>query len=112
MDIKRYLLGNNVVEYIFHDESHVVLSIFPKSVENLIKRPWELEKMPFNPRAKYTRSVFPGNLAYCTLKGDNLELPGYTMKNIHDLESEMKFKSQILEENDNDVTRLSGVKVL
>ena len=103
MNIKRYLLGNNVVEYIFHDASHVVLSIFPKSVEEQIKRPWELEMTPFNPRARYTRSVFPGNLAYYTLKGDNLELPGYTMKTINDMKSDMKFKSQTLEEENGEV---------
>lgn len=80
MEIKKYLLGENIVQYIIHDKNHVVLSIVPKVMENEIQKPWELEKMPFNPRARYLRTVIPGNLAYCLLKGENQSSPGYTMK--------------------------------
>ena len=80
MEIKKYLLGESVIEYIIHDENHVVLSIVPKAAEGEIKRPWELETIPFNPRARYQRTFIPGNLAYYILKGDNQTTPGYTMK--------------------------------
>jgi len=78
--VKKYFLGENIVEYIIHDEKHIVMNIIPAEMEKEVIRTWDLEEMSFNPEAEYTRSVHPGNLVYCILKGDDLEYPGYTMK--------------------------------
>ena len=104
MEIKSYILGNTQIDYLI-DEKSVGMQMFPVSEAGDRTKPWENDKMPFNPRARYMQTWNVGRLAYFHLLGQNLSFPGTTMKK----QKAMIFESQELVETETSTSVITVV---
>lgn len=104
MEIKSYILGNTQIDYLI-DEKSVGMQMFPVSEAGDRTKPWENDKMPFNPRARYMQTWNVGRLAYFHLVGENLSFPGTTMKK----QKAMIFESQELVETETSTSVITVV---
>ncbi len=82
MEIKSYILGNTQIDYIIDDAKHISMQLFPASEAGKRQAPWDAERAPFSPRAKYTRNWRVGNLAYYHSVGENSFHPGNITKGL------------------------------
>ncbi len=83
MQINSYILGNTQIDYLIDDHRSVSMQMFPKTETEYRKKPWEIEKSKFNPRAQYLHKWETGSIAYYHLVGEDTAFPGNTMKTLN-----------------------------
>lgn len=97
MNIKEYILGNNVISYLVNENKNVSLLLYPKDMQEKVKKSWEKEPSRFDARADYMNNWNMGNLAYFYVENEQVERPGLTMKGPK-LAAKLTLKEQYLKE--------------
>ncbi len=99
MDIKRYSLGETVVNYLINDVGNVSILLIPKKAEKDVKNPWDIPNTTgFNPLASHGHLWAIGTLVHFYTNDLNLEHPGLTMKSKYIIRNTF-FDSQEIREN-------------
>lgn len=98
MDIKEYILGDNIISYLINDNDNVSLLLYPTDMKKELKNSWEKEPSPWSATADYMNSWQMGSLAYFYVENEQMETPGFTMKS-QILATKLTLKEQYLQEN-------------